>query len=194
MALTAGARLGPYEITAQIGVGGMGEVYRARDTRLGREVALKLIPVDKAQDQTARDRIEREARVVASLNHPNILALHDIGIVNGAMYIVTELVDGESLRGMTPPLRKCLDIAAQIADALAAAHTAGITHRDLKPDNVMVTRDGRVKLLDFGVAHRSRVEIRLGSDGLTPGNRIVDGNSRLHGARASPGERCRFPR
>jgi serine/threonine-protein kinase len=134
----------------------MGEVYRARDTRLGREVALKLVPVAKTQDQSARDRIEREARIVASLNHPNILALYDIGTTNGAMYIVTELIDGESLRGLTPPLRKCLDIAAQIADGLAAAHAADITHRDLKPDNVMVTRDGRVKLLDFGVALRNR--------------------------------------
>jgi len=150
--IAVGARMGAYEILSPIGVGGMGEVYRARDTRLGRDVALKLIPVSKAQDATARDRIVREARIVASLNHPNILALHDIGTENGAIYIVTELVDGASLRGLTPPLRKCLDIAAQIADALSAAHAAGITHRDLKPDNVMVNRDGRVKLLDFGVA------------------------------------------
>jgi serine/threonine protein kinase len=148
--------MGAYEILGPLGAGGMGEVYRARDTRLGREVALKVIPFSKAQDQTARDRMEREARIVASLNHPNILALHDIGTANDAIYIVTELVDGESLRGLTPPLRKCLDIAAQIADGLAAAHAAGITHQDLKPDNVMVTRDGRVKLLDFGVALRSR--------------------------------------
>ena len=155
--IAVGARMGAYEILSPLGAGGMGEVYGARDTRLGREVALKLIPVNKAQDQTALDRIEREARIVASLNHPNILALHDIGTANSAMYIVTELVDGASLRGLTPPLRKCLDIAAQIADGLAAAHAAGITHRDLKPDNVMVTRDGRVKLLDFGVALRSRL-------------------------------------
>jgi len=149
--------MGAYEIVSPLGVGSMGEVYRARDSRLGREVAVKLIPVNHAQDEIARDRIEREARIVASLNHPNILALYDIGTANGAMYMVTELVDGEPLRGLTPPLRKCLDIAAQIADGLAAAHAAGITHRDLKPDNVMVTRDGRVKLLDFGVALRSRL-------------------------------------
>jgi serine/threonine-protein kinase len=154
--IAAGVRMGAYEILAPLGAGGMGEVYRARDARLGREVALKVIPFSKAQDQTARDRMEREARIVASLNHPNILALHDIGTANGAIYIVTELVDGESLGKLTPPLRKCLDIAAQIADGLAAAHAAGITHWDLKPDNVMVTRDGRVKLLDFGVALRSR--------------------------------------
>ena len=152
--IVVGARIGVYEVLAHLDAAGMGEVYRARDTRLGREVALKLIPVDKAQDQAARERIVREARIVASLNHPNILALHDIGEANGAIYIVTELIDGESLRGWTPPLSKCLDIAAQIADGLAAAHTAGITHRNLKPDNVMVTRDGRVKILDFGVALR----------------------------------------
>jgi len=155
--IAVGARMGAYEILSPLGAGGMGEVYRARDTRLGREVAVKLIPVNKTQDQSARDRIEREARIVASLNHPNILALHDIGTANGAIYIVTELVDGESLRGLTPPLRKCLDIGAQIADGLAAAHAAGITHRDLKPDNLMVTRDGRAKLLDFGVALRNRL-------------------------------------
>jgi len=135
----------------------MGEVYRARDTRLGRDVALKLLPAGQTNDVSARSLVEREARIVASLNHPNILALHDIGMQNGAMYIVTELIDGESLRGSMLPLRKSLDIAAQIADGLSAAHTSGVTHRDLKPDNVMVTRDGRVKLLDFGVAKTSRL-------------------------------------
>ena len=144
--IAIGARIGAYEILSPLGAGGMGEVYRAHDTRLGREVALKLIPINRAQDQTARDRIEREARIVASLNHPNILALHDIGIASGAMYIVTELVDGASLRGL-PPLRRCLDIGARIAGGLSAPHAAGITHRDLKPDNVMVTRDGRVTAL-----------------------------------------------
>jgi serine/threonine protein kinase len=145
-----GERIGVYEILSPLGAGGMGEVYRARDTRLGCEVAVKLIQVKRAQNPTARDRIDREARIVASLNHPNILALHDIGIAKGAMYFVTELVDGASLRGLTPPLRKCLDIAAQIADGLSAAHAAGITHRDLKPDSVMVTRDGP------GEAHQLR--------------------------------------
>ena len=148
----------------------MGHVYRARDTRLGREVALKLIPAGPAQPPEARERIEREARIAASLNHPNILAVHDIGTANGATYIVTELVQGESLRGLRPPLRKCLDIAAQIADALAAAHSAGITHRDVKPDNVMIARDGRVKLLDFGVALRHRpvsdLDVTVSRDGV----------------------------
>jgi serine/threonine-protein kinase len=148
--------MGAYEILAALGAGGMGQVYRARDTRLQREVAVKLIPVAEAQESNAGDRIEHEARIVAALNHPNIVALYDIGTANGVTYIVTELVKGESLRGLKPPVRKCLDIAAQVADALAAAHAAGITHRDLKPDNVMLTRDGRVKLLDFGVAVRGR--------------------------------------
>jgi TolB-like protein/tetratricopeptide (TPR) repeat protein len=155
-AVTVGVRMGAYEILAPLGAGGMGQVYRARDTRLGREVAVKVIPADVAQTSGTHERIEREARIVASLNHPNIIALYDIGTAHGVTYIVTELVNGESLRGLRPPIRKCLDIAAQIADALAAAHAAGITHRDLKPDNVMLTHDGRVKLLDFGVALRDR--------------------------------------
>jgi serine/threonine protein kinase len=134
----------------------MGEVYRARDTRLGREVALKLLPASQTDDERAHELVEREARIVASLNHPNVVALYDIGMLDGAMYIVTELIEGESLRGLTPTLRKSLEIAAQIAEGLSAAHAAGVTHRDLKPDNVMVTQDGRVKLLDFGVAKTSR--------------------------------------
>jgi serine/threonine-protein kinase len=148
----------------------MGEVYRARDTRLGRDVAIKLLSEDRAQDPTARERIEREARIVASLNHPNILALHDIGSADGAMFLVTELVEGESLRGVKLPLRKCLDIGAQLADGLAAAHAAGITHRDLKPDNVMATHDGRVKILDFGIALRRPA---LSSTAITASREVV---------------------
>jgi len=150
--LTKGTRVGNYEIIASLGAGAMGHVYRARDTRLGRDVALKLLTANPSHDATARDRAEREARIIASLDHPNVLAIYDVGSQNGATYLVTELVDGESLRGLKPPLRKALEMAEQIAEALAAAHAAGVTHRDLKPDNVMVTRDGRVKLLDFGVA------------------------------------------
>ncbi len=155
--LSPGSTVGVYQIVKVLGAGAMGEVYRARDTRLGRDVALKLLPATNADERNATDLAEREARIVASLNHPNILALHDVGAHNGLVYLVTELVEGESLRGLTPPLRKALDIAAQIADGLSAAHAAGVTHRDLKPDNVMVTHDGRVKLLDFGVAKTTRV-------------------------------------
>jgi len=157
-ALSSGTTVGSYRIVAAIGAGATGEVYRARDLRLDREVAMKLLP---AGDPARRDLIEREARIVASLNHPNVLAIHDIGVQEGAMYIVTELVDGESLRGARLPFRAVLDIAAQIAEALSAAHAAGIIHRDLKPDNVMVNREGRVKLLDFGIAISSRLPADL---------------------------------
>ena len=148
MPLSAGTRLGPYEILAPLGAGGMGEVYRARDTRLGREVALKILPAEMANDPSRRQRFELEARAVAALNHPNIVAVYDVG----EGYIVSELVDGESLRGKKFALRKTLDIAVQLAGGLAAAHAAGIVHRDLKPDNILITRDGRVKILDFGLA------------------------------------------
>jgi serine/threonine protein kinase len=126
----------------------MGEVYRARDTRLGRDVALKILPPEVAQDASRRARFEQEARAVAALNHPNIVAVFDVG--DG--YMVTELVEGEPLQATDSGLRKTLDIAAQIASGLAAAHAAGIVHRDLKPDNVLVTKDGRAKILDFGLA------------------------------------------
>ena len=151
MPLAAGTRLGPYEIAAPIGAGGMGEVYRARDTRLGRDVAVKILPPELAHDPTRRQRFEFEARAVAALNHPNIVAIYDVG----EGYIVTELVDGGPLRGARFGLRKTLDIAAQIASGLAAAHESGIVHRDLKPDNILLTRDGRVKILDFGLAKLS---------------------------------------
>ncbi len=170
-ALSSGTTVGSYQIVAVLGAGAMGDVYRARDLRLGRDVALKLLP---SSDPASRDLIEREARIVASLNHPNVLAVHDIGVQNGAIYIVTELVDGESLRGVKPPLRKALDIAAQIADALSAAHAAGVMHRDLKPDNVMVTRDGRVKLLDFGIATSNRLPVDV-DETMPPGTGVVTG-------------------
>jgi serine/threonine protein kinase len=128
----------------------MGEVYRARDTRLGRDVALKILPAEVAGDPSRRARFEQEARAVAALNHPNIVAVYDVG--DG--YMVSELVDGETLRGAKFGLRKTLDIAAQMASGLAAAHSAGIVHRDLKPDNVLLTKDGRAKILDFGLARR----------------------------------------
>jgi len=148
MPLNPGTRVGPYEIFAPIGAGGMGEVYRAHDTRLGRDVALKVLPTEVAADPSRRSRFEQEARAVAALNHPNIVAVYDVG--DG--YMVSELVDGETLRSAKFGLRKTLDIGAQIASGLAAAHAAGIVHRDLKPDNVLITKDGRAKILDFGLA------------------------------------------
>ena len=152
MSLGSGTRLGPYEILAPIGAGGMGEVYRAKDTKLDREVAVKVLPTALAQDPERLARFEREAKVLASLNHPNIVAIYDVGSENGILYIVTELVEGESLSGIKLGLRRALDCAVQIATGLAAAHAALITHRDLKPDNILLTRDGRIKILDFGLA------------------------------------------
>jgi len=154
--LPAGTRLGSYELTDALGVGGMGEVYRARDVRLGREVAVKVLPADAAADGQSRARFEQEARAASALNHPNILTVHDIGDSQAGLFIAMEYVDGRTLRELLAagpmPIRKLLPIAAQIADGLAKAHEAGIVHRDLKPENVMVNRDGFVKILDFGLA------------------------------------------
>lgn len=156
MGLSAGMRLGPYEILAPLGAGGMGEVFRARDTRLGRQVAVKILPDSVSQDPRRVARFETEARALAALSHPNILAIHDFGKSDGRLYAVTELLDGETLRdrmsGESLPWRKTAELAAAIADGLASAHAAGIVHRDLKPENVFITSDGRVKILDFGLA------------------------------------------
>ncbi len=159
MGLSAGTRLGPYEILGPLGAGGMGEVLRARDTRLGRQVAVKILPDAVSRDPRRVSRFETEARALAALSHPNILAIHDFGQSEGRLYAVTELLDGETLRDrMTgKPLgwRKTSELAAAIADGLASAHAAGIVHRDLKPENVFLTSDGRVKILDFGLAKPS---------------------------------------
>jgi serine/threonine-protein kinase len=155
MALAAGTRVGPYEIVAPIGSGGMGVVYRARDPRLGRDVALKVLPPEFARDPDRLRRFEQEARAAGALNHPNIVAVFDVGAANGTPYVVSELLEGETLRerirgGLTP--RKAIEYAVQIASGLAAAHHKGIVHRDLKPENVFITREGRAKILDFGLA------------------------------------------
>ena len=156
MPIASGTRIGPYEIHASIGAGGMGEVYRAHDNRLGRDVAVKILPDSFSSDQDRLYRFEQEARAVAALNHPNILAIHDVGQHNGSRFLVSELLEGESLRDALDggPLsqRKTIDVGVQIAQGLAAAHDKGIVHRDLKPENLFLTKDGRVKILDFGLA------------------------------------------
>ncbi|HTO87548.1 MAG TPA: protein kinase [Thermoanaerobaculia bacterium] len=156
MTLASGTRLGPYEIVGPLGAGGMGEVYRAKDPRLGREVAIKVLPASLSGDADRLHRFEQEARSASGLNHPNIIAIYDIGRSDSTSYIAMELVEGASLRVLLAsgplPTRKLLEVSAQIADGLAKAHGAGIVHRDLKPENVMVSKDGFVKLLDFGLA------------------------------------------
>jgi Tol biopolymer transport system component/predicted Ser/Thr protein kinase len=156
-----GQKLGNYEILDKIGEGGMGEVWRARDARLNRTVAIKMLSSEVAADPARRQRFEQEARALGALNHPNIVGVYDVGQQDGRAYLVSELVDGESLRktierGPIPP-RKLLDIAIQIADAVAAAHALGIVHRDLKPENIMIARDNRVKVLDFGLAKQKTI-------------------------------------
>ncbi len=156
MTLSIGSRLGPYEILSPLGAGGMGEVYRARDTRLGREVAIKVLPAALAADPERLKRFEREARSASSLNHPNIVTIYDIGSQDSVSYIAMELVTGRPLRSVLLPqalsVRQLLQLGTQVAEGLAKAHAAGIVHRDLKPENVMVTEDGHVKILDFGLA------------------------------------------
>ena len=161
MTLSGGSKLGPYEILGQIGAGGMGEVYRARDPRLGREVAIKVLPASFSADADRLRRFEQEAKAAGVLNHPNITAVYDIGEMDDAPYVVQELLEGETLRAVLAggriAQRKAIDYATQIAHGLAAAHEKGIVHRDLKPENLFVTRDGRVKILDFGLAKLTQV-------------------------------------
>jgi TolB-like protein/Tfp pilus assembly protein PilF len=162
VSLLPGVRLGPYEVLAPLGAGGMGEVYRARDTRLNRDVAIKVLPASFSADPDRLRRFEQEARAASALNHPNILTIHDFGSEGAAPYVVSELLEGETLReklaGGRLPVRKALDYAAQITRGLAAAHEKGIVHRDLKPENLLVTKDGRVKILDFGLAKLTHPE------------------------------------
>lgn len=160
MNLTAGSRVGPYEIAGRVGAGGMGEVLRARDMRIGRDVAIKVLPDEVASDPDRLRRFEQEARAAGTLNHPNLITIHDVGTHDGSPYLVMELLEGETLREklgengkkVRIPIRKAMDYAQQLANGLAAAHEKGIIHRDLKPDNIFVTKDGRLKLLDFGLA------------------------------------------
>jgi len=155
-AISSGSRLGPYEVLAPLGAGGMGEVYRARDPRLGRDVAIKVLPASFSKDPDRLRRFEQEARAAGILSHPNITAVFDIGSEDGAPYVVSELLEGEALQaalaGGRLSTRRALDYAIQLAHGLAAAHEKGIVHRDLKPANVFVTKDGRIKILDFGLA------------------------------------------
>ncbi len=176
MSLVAGTRIGPYEILAPLGAGGMGEVFRARDRRLGRDVALKTLPPAFAEDPERLERFEREARAAGALQHPGIVTVFDVGTHEGRPYIVSELVEGETLRaalrdGPLAP-RRALEIGVALADALAAAHARGIVHRDLKPENVALTREGRVKLLDFGLAKLLAPEA---SDGYETSARTIEG-------------------
>jgi len=173
--LASGDRLGPYRVDSPLGAGGMGEVYRAFDTRLGRPVAVKILSGRRAHDADRLQRFERETRVVASLSHANVLALHDVGSQDGVDYAVFELLEGQTLRQRMEsgpvPISKAVDYGVQMCEGLAAVHARGIVHRDLKPDNVFVTRSGQVKILDFGLAKlcsRGAGPLDGGSDARTP--------------------------
>jgi len=166
-----GTRFGSYEILQRLGAGGMGEVYRAKDTRLDREVAIKTLSLDRCSEPEALSRFEQEARSACALNHPNIVTIYEVGLVKGTRYIAMELVDGETVRALlaSGPIafRKCVALAVQIADGLAKAHEMGVIHRDLKPENLMVSRDGTAKVLDFGLAKLRKLDHPRGSDATT---------------------------
>src|SRR5579863_1718740 len=169
--LSPGTRFGAYEIIERLGAGGMGEVYRARDTRLEREVAIKTLSLERCSEPESLARFEQEARSACALNHPNIVTIYELGQVNGTRYISMELVIGETVRHLLEsgpiPFRKAVAIAAQIADGLAKAHAIGIVHRDLKPENLMVSGDATAKILDFGLAKPVRVKDTPDSDAST---------------------------
>src|SRR6516225_6678534 len=156
MSLTSGMRLGPYEILSALGAGGMGEVYRARDTRLDRDVAVKVLPGRISQDAQALARFQREVKAIAALPHANILSIYDVGCDQGWTYAVTELLEGQTLgsclKQSALDWRRAVAIATAVADGLAAAHTKGVIHRDIKPENIFLTSSGHVKILDFGLA------------------------------------------
>src|SRR5438477_4788122 len=156
MSIPIGTRLGPYEIVAPLGAGGMGEVYRAHDTRLQREVAIKTLPERLAGDPQALSRFDREAKAIAALSHSNILSIFDVELTQPPLFLVTELLEGDTLRRRLKDSafqwRRAVEIGAAVAEGLAAAHAKGIVHRNLKPENIFLTKDGRVKILDFGLA------------------------------------------
>ena len=195
-----GQQLGSYQILSLLGTGGMGVVYKARDTRLNRSVAIKVLPPDQVSDPERKRRFIQEARAASALNHPNIITIYDIGSEGGIDFIVMEYVAGKTLDQLIPRkgmrLNEALKLAVQMADALAKAHSAGIVHRDLKPGNVMVTEDGLVKVLDFGLAKLTEVGERRRGDAHT---RVPDGrrddcrDSLLHVARAGGREEGRCP-
>src|SRR6266853_1425533 len=178
MALAAGVCIGPYEILALLGAGGMGEVYKARDTRLHRIIALKTLPAEKVADADRKRRFLVEAQAASRLNHPNIVTIHDISEENGVCFIAMEFVAGATLEQANSssrlPLKQAMKYAAEIAAALAAAHSAGIIHRDLKPANIIITEDGRVKLLDFGLAKLTEPAM-LAAEAATATARTVPG-------------------
>jgi serine/threonine protein kinase len=187
MALSAGRHLGPYEVLAPIGAGGMGEVYRARDTRLGRDVAVKVLPGHVTKDPEARARFEREARTAAGLSDPHVCALFDFGTEGDVHYAVFDLLEGETLRphlsrGPLSPAR-AVDLATQMCEGLAAAHAKGIVHRDLKPENLFLTRSG-LKILDFGLA---KVRPASGGGGRSTRRAVEGSNSLRSGAADGPG-------
>src|SRR4029077_4385146 len=178
MTLAPGTKLGPYEIQSALGSGGMGEVYRARDTRLDRVVAVKILPEALAKDGDRLQRFEHEARVLSTLSHPNLLSIYDVGSQDGIHYLVSEFLEGHTLRELLKdnPLgvRRATDYGLQIAKGLSAAHEKGIVHRDLKPENIFVMTDGRVKILDFGLAKQSLADTG-NSSGLTQTVQTVPG-------------------
>ena len=174
MALTSGTKLGPYEIQSPLGAGGMGEVYRATDTKLGRDVALKVLPAEMAEDPERLGRFRREAKTLAQLDHPNIVTIYSVEEWDGIHFLTMQLVEGLPLDRLIPegglPVEQIIEIASALGDALAAAHEKGIVHRDLKPANVMVSNEGRVKVLDFGLAK----DVRRSN----PGDATMTSNSR----------------
>src|SRR5262245_38976979 len=177
MAMDPGTRLGPYEILGALGAGGMGEVYRARDNRLERVVAVKVLPEEFARDPSRLQRFENEARAIAALNHPNILAIHDVGSPAGVSFFVTELLEGRTLREVLaaerPSVARAIDLATQAAEGLAAEHGRGIIHRDLKPENLFITTDGRVKILDFGLAKPAQTDHNAPTRAVTESHAVL---------------------